>query len=321
MAEKNILEQENQLKNIKEERKRFKAEQKAQKKEARKRAKELANQEAELEEEGSNIPIFLTTVAIVGIWLLILCVLIKLDVGGFGSSVLTPILKDVPVVNKILPGEKPLFQDGEEAEDEYAGYETLKEAVEQIKVLELQLEQAGIKTDTLEEENTKLKEEVTRLKTFEVSQVEFERIKTEFYEEVIYAENGPGEEAYQKYYESMDPATAEFLYKQVMAALEESQEVKDYAQAYSEMKPKQAAAIFEKMTNNLKLAARILKEMSAEDRGDILGAIICALPPHNSLAQIMRANIGSESFRAGQKIRELVLGFFIQAAGLVCYHA
>lgn len=273
MAEKNILEQETELKNIKEERKRLKAEQKAQKKEARKRAKELANQEAELEEEGSNIPIFLTTVAIVCIWLLILCVLIKLDVGGFGSSVLTPVLKDVPVVNKILPGEKPLLQDGEEAEDEYAGYTTLKEAVEQIKVLELQLEQAGIKGDTLEEENTKLKEEVNRLKTFEASQVEFERIKTEFYEEVIYAQKGPGVEEYQKYYESMDPATAEFLYKQVVAQLEESKEIQDYAQAYSEMKPKQAAGIFEKMTNNLNLAARILKEMAPEDRGDILGVM------------------------------------------------
>ena len=34
-----------------------------------------------------------------------------------------------------------------------------------------------------------------------------------------------------------------------------------------------AAAIFEQMTNNLDLAARILKVMSAEDRGKILGAM------------------------------------------------
>ena len=108
MAEENILEQGLDAKAIKEERKRLKAEQKAQRKEAKMRARELAEQEAEFEQGGSNIPIFLTTVAIVGIWLLILCVLIKLDVGGFGSSVLTPILKDVPVVNKILPSETPL---------------------------------------------------------------------------------------------------------------------------------------------------------------------------------------------------------------------
>ena len=258
---------------IKEERKRLKAEQKAQKKEARKRARELAEQEAELEEEGSNIPIFLTTVAIVGIWLLILCVLIKLDVGGFGSSVLKPLLKDVPVVNNILPSDAPLVPEGEEAEDEYAGYSNLKEAVEQIKLLELQLEQAKLKSETLENESVKLKEEITRLKTFESSQVEFERIKTEFFEEVIYAQKGPGVEEYQKYYESIDPATAEFLYRQVVAELEESKEIKEYAQAYSEMKPKQAAAIFEKMTNNLELASRILQEMSPEDRGKILGVM------------------------------------------------
>ena len=258
---------------IKEERKRLKAEQKAQRKEAKKRAKELADQEAELEEEGSNIPIFLTTVAIVGIWLLILCVLIKLDVGGFGSGVLKPLLKDVPVVNKILPTEGPLLQDGEEVEDEYAGYSSLKEAVEQIKLLELQLEQAGLKSSTLEDENTKLKEEITRLKTFEASQVEFERIKTEFFEEVIYAEKGPGVDEYQKYYEAIDPATAEFLYRQVVAEIEEEKEIQAYAQTYSDMKPKQAAAIFEEMTNNLDLVARILSEMSTEDRGKILGVM------------------------------------------------
>ena len=273
MAEENIMESGMDSKSIKEERKRLKAEQKAQRKEAKKRAKELADQEAELEEEGSNIPIFLTTVAIVGIWLLILCVLIKLDVGGFGSSVLTPLLKDVPVVNQILPSETPLGMEDEAVEDEYAGYTNLKEAVEQIKLLELQLEQEDLKSSTLEEENAKLKEEVTRLKTFEASQVEFERIKTEFYEEVIYADKGPGVEEYQKYYESIDPTTAEFLYKQVVAQMEESKEIQDYALAYSEMKPKQAAAIFEEMTNNLDLAARILKEMAPEDRGAILGVM------------------------------------------------
>ncbi len=274
MAEENILDNDVEVmdaKALKEERKRLKAEQKAQKKEAKRKAKELANQEMELEEEGSNIPIFITTVAIVAIWLLILCVLIKLDVGGFGSGVLTPILKDVPVVNKILPDTTTDL--GEEIEEDYAGYSSLKEAIEQIKVLELQLEQADLKNSTLEDENNKLKEEITRLGTFEDSQVEFERIKTEFYEEVIYAENGPGAEEYQKYYESMDPATAEFLYRQVIGEQEESKEIQDYAQAYSEMKPKQAAAIFEKMTNNLDLAARILKEMEPDDRGAILGVM------------------------------------------------
>ena len=48
-----------------------------------------------------------------------------------------------------------------------------------------------------------LKAEVNRLKIFEDQQTEFQRIKTEFYEEVVYAENGPGADAYRKYYEDI----------------------------------------------------------------------------------------------------------------------
>ena len=71
----------------------------------------------------------------------------------------------------------------------------------------------------------------------------------------------------------MDPATAQYLYKQVVQELEESSEVKDYAKAYSEMKPKEAAAIFEQMTDNLDLAARILGVMEPDARGAILGVM------------------------------------------------
>jgi flagellar motility protein MotE (MotC chaperone) len=71
----------------------------------------------------------------------------------------------------------------------------------------------------------------------------------------------------------MDPATAEYLYKQVVAQTEESSEITEYAKAYSEMKPKEAAAIFEEMSDNLDLAARILGVMDAEKRGKILGAM------------------------------------------------
>jgi len=44
-------------------------------------------------------------------------------------------------------------------------------------------------------------------------------------------------------------------------------------QAYSSMKPKAAAAIFESMTDDLNLVAKILGAMNAESRGEILGAM------------------------------------------------
>lgn len=259
-------------KKLQDERKKLKEQQKSQKKEAKQRAKEISEQEAKLseDEEAGGVSVFFVTLVIVIIWIAILCLLIKLDVGGFGSGVLAPVLKDVPVVNKILPSETVVTTDDEES---YGGYTSLREAVDYIKELELQLEQAQSVSNTDSEELEQLRAEIERLKTFEDAQIEFERIKTEFYEEVVYAENGPGVEEYQKYYESLDPVTAEYLYKQVVQEIEESQEIQDYAQAYAEMKPAAAAAIFEEMTDNLDLAARILNQMSAEDRGDILAAM------------------------------------------------
>ncbi|MCI8926579.1 MAG: hypothetical protein HFI98_01215 [Lachnospiraceae bacterium] len=260
---------------LKEEKKKLKNEKKEQRKAAKARARELANQEEELMEESGGAgsgSVFLVTFIIVLIWVAILCLIIKLDFGGFGSNVLTPILKDVPVLNKILPNTmEESLESGEE--ETYGGYKSLQEAVDYIKELELELERAQSAQNSSSEEVEQLKAEVERLKTFEDSQVEFQRIKTEFYEEVVYADNGPGIEEYRRYYEEMDPATAEYLYKQVITQIEESDEIKDYAAAYSAMKPKAAAAIFESMTDNLDLAVRILGVMDADQRGKILGAM------------------------------------------------
>ena len=260
-------------KKLQEERKKLQKDQKKQKKEAKKRAREIAAQEAALDDEdGNGIFTFFATVAIVAVWIGIICIIIKLDVGGFGSGVLTPILKDVPVINKILPDAKVPVDDTEISNPD--GY-TLAEALAKIDQLQQEVEQAKGNTLSKDEQIAELKAEIARLQEFESKQIEFQRIKTEFYEEVIYAENGPGVEEYRKFYEEMDPSTAEYLYKQVVIQMEESKEIQDYAAAYSSasMKPKQAAGVFEAMTDKLDLVARILSVMSAEDRGAILGVM------------------------------------------------
>ena len=259
-------------KRLKDERDKLKRDQKAQRKEAKQRAKEISKQEAQLseDEEAGGVSVFLVTLVIVIIWLAILCLLIKLDVGGFGSSVLAPVLQDVPVVNKILPADSVVTTDDGES---YGGYTSLREAVDYIKELELELERAQSASNMDSEELAELRAEIDRLQTFEDAQIEFERIKTEFYEEVVYADNGPGAEEYQKYYEAMDPATAEYLYKQVVEQVLVDAKLQDYAKAYSSMEPAQAAKIFENMTSDLDLAAKILYQMSASDRGNILGVM------------------------------------------------
>jgi hypothetical protein len=55
---------------------------------------------------GSKILLAFITLLIIVIWLGIIVLLIKLDVGGFGSTVLRPMIKDVPYLNLILPEEE-----------------------------------------------------------------------------------------------------------------------------------------------------------------------------------------------------------------------
>ena len=258
-------------KQFKEDQKKEKREQKARKKEAKKRAKELADEEARImDDDGGGIPVFITTVIIMLVWVATLCALVKLDVGGFGSGVLAPVLKNVPVVNKILPDS--VFEDDGEYVD-VSGYSSLKDAVREVEDLKAQVSRLSEDNTRKDEVIATQTEEIQRLRTFEDKQVEFERIKTEFYNEVVYAEKGPGADEYVKYYEQMDPATAEALYKQVIVKQQEDELVKNYAQAYSEMKPKEAAGIFENMTDNLDLAAKILWQMDPDARGKILGVM------------------------------------------------
>lgn len=259
-----------QMKQLKETKKQFTQEQKNQRKEAKRRAREIEAQQRELDEQidGSSVPVVFVTLFIILIWLGILVLLIKMDVGGFGSNVLTPILKDVPVVNKILPGESTTeLREGET----YGGYSSLRDAVDQIKKLELEIEQLQNSNITYTEQIETLKAEVERLKTFEDNQMAFQKIKEQFYEEVIYAENGPGPDEYRAYYEEMDPTTAEIMYKQVIGTVAADKKMQEYARTFSNMDAASAAKILGSMTDNLDLAAQILQTLDVASRGQIMG--------------------------------------------------
>lgn len=221
----------------------------------------------DLDDDGFSFSVFFIILFIVIIWLAILCLLVKLDIGGFGSGVLKPIFKDIPVLNMILPDD--------DVQEEYVGeFDNLPDALAEIKRLNTQIselkEDANRQSEGDSEQVKALKEEIIRLRTFEDSQVEFEKIKTQFYEEVVFSENAPDIENYKAYYEEIDPDNAEYLYKQVVSQIEIDSEMKEFVQAYSDMKPKQAAAIFEQMTDNLDLVARILGNMEPSARAKIL---------------------------------------------------
>ena len=224
----------------------------------------ITDEDAE-ETIGSKIVLVFVTILIILIWLGIIVVLIKFDVGGFGSTVLRPVIKDVPYLNMILP------ESDEVVEDTEYQYETINDAVDRIKELEAlldaQLAENADKTDTIDQ----LQSQVAELQVYKQEQAAFEAIKEKFYEEVVFSEQAPSLEEYKTYYESIDPENAEVLYKQTIEQLAYDEELADYVKTYSTMKPKEAAAIFDTMTDDFELVADILRNMSTKARADILG--------------------------------------------------
>ena len=221
--------------------------------------------EAEQEGLGSKILLVFVTLLIILIWLGIIAVLIKFDVGGFGTTILRPLIKDVPYVNMILP-EVPDLEEGAEYQ-----FETIDDAVVRIKELEQMLDQAYIDNNTNIDTIAQLQTQITELQKYKEERDYFEEIKEKFYEEVVFSPSAPDIDEYRTYYESIDPENAEVLYKQVVEQLEYDAMVQDYAKTYSTMKAKEAAAIFDTMTNDFELVADILQNMSTKARADILG--------------------------------------------------
>ncbi|MBR0091878.1 MAG: hypothetical protein IJP92_09280 [Lachnospiraceae bacterium] len=287
---------------IKAERKKLKAQEKQQYKELKQKNRDLDEREGELDQTGGGITSFFLTVAIVVMWLLIMALLIRLDVGGFGSSVMAPILRDVPYLNRILPesarttdsshvpgslnsadGTTAGTADGA-AEGDTAGTTvpsgtgtaTGATDAEYIRQLESRLAEAEARNvehaQTIDQQTA----EITRLRTFEEQWNAIEDQRTQFYNDIVYNDNAPDPANYIQYYEMIEPAYASQLYRDAVRNQVAEEDVEVYARTYSSMKPKQAAAIFDEMVANgtehdVTLAARILLQMTADDRGLIMG--------------------------------------------------
>lgn len=226
---------------------------------------------AEYEEGGGRLAVFFVTFVIIIIWLAILALLIKMDVGGFGSTVLQPLLKDVPYVNKILPDAEP--EEMAESENTEYPYSTLDEAVARIKELEIELQNEKNAVSEKDRQIADLQEQAAQLEEYKANEAAFEERKQKFDEEVVFSDQAPDINEYKTYYESIEPANAEAIYRQVVEQQQNEEELTEYVKMYASMKPKEAAAIFDTMTDDLKLVAKILKAMGADSSSDILGAM------------------------------------------------
>ncbi len=250
-----------------------KAAKKREKKEKKEKKKRERNEAEEFEKEdsiGSKLAVFLVTILILVVWLAIFALLIKADVGGFGSSVMKPLLKDVPYLNQILPEEESTDTELSSEDAKYK-YDSMDDAVSYIRELEIELQKAQQQNNEDAETIEDLQAEIDKLKVYEENQESFEEEKEKFYQEVVFSDQAPDIEEYKEYYESIDSENAEKLYKQVVGETVKDEELKDYVAKYSSMKATEAAAIFDTMTGDLALVAKILENMEVDSAGDILG--------------------------------------------------
>ena len=272
---------------LKEERKQLNSDLKAHRKEQKQRRNEIAERKAELDgDDSGGLATLLITLAIIFIWIIIMGILVRLDVGGFGSNVLAPLIRDIPGLNRILPeGSVPKKEDevktdsAAEGTTEVTGLSSMEEANIYIKRLENELKEEMERSAAYLASIDKLEAEVARLEPFEQAQAQLEADKKEFYNNIVFGEEAPDPEAYKAYYELIQPDVAAQIYAQIVQDEVDDEELDNYVKAYSSVKAKESAAIFDKMIDedvrgdSIRLISRILGRMSAENRGNILAAM------------------------------------------------
>lgn len=217
------------------------------------------------EEKGSGIVGFFLALIIIVIWLVIFALLIKMDVGGIGTM-LRPVLKNVPVVSKILPE----MSDEELMEETGYKYKSLAEAIERIKELENEVANYQNSDTSSSEQIMQLQAEVARLKVYEENQEDFLKQKEEFDKQVVFNENAPDISEYKTWYDGIYPDNAAKIYKEVCERLQFSEQVQDWATTYAKMDPASAASIMEEMTGDAYVVTRILLCMTPKQRAAIM---------------------------------------------------
>jgi flagellar motility protein MotE (MotC chaperone) len=282
---------------LKADKKEYQKKLKEQRKEQKEKAQEFADRTAEINgDNAGGLATIVLTFFIILIWLAIMALLVKLDVGGFGSDILAPLIRDIKAISWILPEDSLKKPNTEEAISDYSsegssgGLNTLEDANAYIKRLEQALQSEMEQNSSYASSIEKLQAEVARLEPFEKQQKDFYDERASFYNSIIYGENVPDAAAFASYYEMIDPENAARIYRQLKQQELDEEAIRAFAQTYSGMKAKQCAKIFDEMVteNQIELVSRILAQMSIENRGDVLAAM--EKPNAAKLTQLLEPN-------------------------------
>ena len=136
--------------------------------------------------------------------------------------------------------------------------------------MEIQLAQMEKELEEKTDVSSDLQAEIDRLKVFEENQKEFEERVKEFDKKVVFAEAAPDISEYKSWYEQINPANAEEIYRQVVEQLQYTDAILEKANIYKKMEPQAAAKILETMTADVESVAKILLAMKPKESAAIL---------------------------------------------------
>ena len=220
------------------------------------------------EKKGGGMLTAFIVLLIIVIWIAIFALLINLDVGGLGTT-LRPMLKDIPLVNKILPD----VSDDELAWENDLAYKDIVEANQRIKELEILVDKLTIDNEDKDDEIAALISQVNRLKELEKKMADFEDRVYEFDRKIVFGEHAPSIEEYIKWYETISPENAERIYETAIQKEAYNVTIKEKAAYYEKMKASAAADVFENMTADLEFVCKMLYCMKTQSVSDILTAM------------------------------------------------
>lgn len=217
------------------------------------------------EESSGKFGTFLIILIFLLIWITALALLVKLDVGGLGTT-LRPYLKDVPVVSLILPS---VPEEQIQWEENYP-YKNMDEAMNEVDALRKQVAQLEKENSAYAIENAQLKAENNRLKKFEDNVTEFEERVKRFEQYVVFNDKAPDVSVYKEFYESIEPENAERLYQYVVELMKYDEGVVTQAELFANMKPGQAAEALQEMTADIEFITKVLLAMKKDNATEIM---------------------------------------------------
>lgn len=217
------------------------------------------------EESSGKLGTFLIIILFLLIWISVLALLIKLDVGGLGTT-LRPYMKDVPVVNLMLPK----VSDEQIQWEENYPYKNMDEAMKELDLLKQQVETLTKENTAQAIEITQLRTENNRLKNFEDDVKAFEERVKRFDQYVVFNDKAPDVTAYKEFYESIEPENAAQLYQYVVELIQYDEGVIKQAELFANMKPGQAAEALQEMTADIEFITKVLLAMKKDNATEIM---------------------------------------------------